>query len=258
MTERIQAHALGQSFYDTPLRPGTDEPPYREILDRLPHGGADAAYKHLLAVQRFAQRRFPSYTMLRAFWPSILLNYNLDGLAADTCGDHHLVVPMHGSVPADYGSPAGREIARSLQEYRIELPYDGLHPIGPELVTDAALQCRLRYMEWRDATFAMIVGYSFGRFEGGYDDNLSLASFIRRFRDKPIDIYICDPYPIELAGMLGEKLRSKRVHTFPIYWNILASGFTQVLAGVLDIADLAFIHEVTLDRHGPSFLPAQD
>ena len=164
---------------------------------------------------------------------------------------------MHGSVPAGYGGPVGAEIARSSQKYRFELPYDGLHLIGPEPV-DEGLKCRLRYMEWRDAAFVMIVGYSFGRFEGGYDDNLSLASFIRRFRDKPIDIYICDPHPLELADMLSKELRSKRVHAFPVYWNILAWGFTAVLSGVLDIAHLAFIHEVTLDRHGPSFQPAQD
>ena len=57
MTERIQAQALEQVFDDRPIFPGTLEPPYKEILDRLPHGGAVAAYMHQLAIQRFARRR---------------------------------------------------------------------------------------------------------------------------------------------------------------------------------------------------------
>jgi hypothetical protein len=45
------------------------------------------------------------------------------------------------------------------------------------------------------------------------------------------------------------------VHAFPIYWNVLAWAFTQVIAGGLDVAHLDYFHSATLDRFGPSFLP---
>jgi hypothetical protein len=257
MTKRIQVQAVGQSFNDRPIFPGTPEPPYKEILDRLPHGGAVAAYMHQLGVQRYARRRIPNYLVLRAFRPSLLLNYNLDGLATDTCGDHHVAVPMHGSVGAEYGSAAGADLARVLQEYSLEMPHDGLHPIGPELVTDERLQRKLRFLQRCSPAFVMIVGYSFGRFEGGYDDCLSLATFIGRFRDMLLDVYVCDPRPFDLAGMLGEELRSKRVHAFPVYWNVLAWCFAQVLTRKLDAAHLDFIHELTLDDCGSGFLPEE-
>jgi len=255
ITERIQAHAVGQSFDDRPLFPGTPGPPYQEMLQRLPYGGAIAAYMHQLAKQRFARRRIPNYTVLRRFCPSILLNYNLDGLASDTCGDIHLVVAMHGSVGAEYGSPGGAEWARVAQEYGLDTPHDGLHPIGPESFTDERLHRRLRVMQQRNPRFLMIVGYSFGKFEGGYDDQVSLNTLIGRFRDVPIDIYVCDPRPDDPAGMLGEELRSNRVHGFPVYWNVLAWAFSRVLAGKLDVSCLDYLHEMTLDSRGSGFLP---
>jgi hypothetical protein len=245
MTQRILEHAASQ---------GLDG----EILDRLPHSGAFAHYRHQLAIARYGRLRPPNYTVLSAFQPSLLLNYNLDGLATTICSDQHVVVPMHGSVDAYYGSLAGANLARVLQEYPCELPYDELHPVGPELITDRRLQYKLRYMNRSRPAFIMIVGYSFGRFANGYDDEISRATFIRRFRDVPLDIYICDPFPFELASMLGEELRSKRIHLLPVYWNIMAWAFSQVLIGTLDVGVLASIHEKILDRYGSTFLPDQD
>ena len=58
-----------------------------------------------------------------------------------------------------------------------------------------------------------------------------------------------------LAGMLGEELRSNRVHSFPVYWNVLAWAFSRVLAGKLDVSCLDYLHEMTLDTRGSGFLP---
>ena len=76
-----------------------------------------------------------------------------------------------------------------------------------------------------------------------------------RFRDAPIDVYICDPQPKNLAEMLRDRLRSNRVHSFSVYWNVLAWAFTQVLEGKMDPGLLHYLHELTLDAHGASFLP---
>jgi hypothetical protein len=226
-----------------------------EVLARLGHGGALAHYMHQLAGPRFARRRIPNYTVLRHFRRSLLLTWNMDGLAMDTCGSGHDVVETHGAVPAEYGSAAGAEWARVNQEYRLDVPGHGLHAIGPETLDDAELQRKLLAMQLCNPAFVMIVGYSFGLFDGRCDDQLALATFIGRFHDVPIDVYVCAPHPAELAGLLGDELRSDRVHAFAVYWNVLAWAFEQVITGKMDMAHLDHFHNVTLDKRGPGFLP---
>lgn len=255
LTERIQAQARGHDFWGRPLRPGTDDFPTMEVLARLGHGGALAHYMHQLAGPRFARQRIPNYTVLRFFRRSILLTWNMDGLAHDTCGDHHHVVEAHGDIAAEYGSAAGAEWARVAQEYGLETTAHGLHPIGPEHLDDVELQHRLQAMQKCDPAFVLIVGYSFGLFDGRCDDQLALATFIGRFRDAPIDVYVCSPQPTGLACLLGEELRSNRVYAFSVYWNVMAWAFTQVIAGRMDPALLDYIHDATLDARGPTFLP---
>jgi hypothetical protein len=255
LTERIQEQARGHDFWGRPLRPGTDDFPTMEVLARLGHGGALAHYMHRLAGPRFARRRIPNYTVLRLFRRSVMLTWNMDGLAADTCGDCHHIVETHGSVPAEYGSAAGAEVARVTQEYSLELNGHGLHPIGPERIDDAELQGKLLAMQQSKPAFVLIVGYSFGLFEGRCDDQLALATFVNRFRDVPIDVFVCDPRPRDLAEMLRAELRSNRVHAFPVFWNVLAWVFTQVMAGKIDAAQLDYFHEFTLHDRGPGFLP---
>ena len=256
LTERIQKQARDHDFWGRELRPGTDDFPTMEVLARLGHGGAQAHYMHQLAGPRFARCRIPNYTVLRHFRRSLLLTWNMDGLARDTCGPWHHIVEVHGSVGAEYGSTAGAYWARVTQEYRLDVSAPGLHPIGPESLDDAGLQHKLQAMQQCDPSFVMIVGYSFGLFDGRCDDQLALATFVGRFRDVPIDVYICGPHPRDLAEMLGEELRSSRVHAFPVYWNVLAWAFEQVIAAKMDVAQLDYIHGATLDTRGPGFLPA--
>jgi len=175
----------------------------------------------------------------------------MDGLATDTCGDWHRVIETHGGVPAEYGSAAGANLARVIQEYRLEVADHGLHPIGPERLDDMDLQRKLLAMQQCTPAFVLIVGYSFGLFDGRCDDQLALATLANRFRDAPIDVYVCDPRPQDLSEMLRAELRSRRVHSFPVYWNVLARAFIQVLAGKMDVSQLNRFHESTLDAHGP-------
>lgn len=162
---------------------------------------------------------------------------------------------LRGVVPAEYGSSAGAEWALVTQEYRLDVTGHGLHAIGPENLDDAELKSKLLAMQLSNPAFVMIVGYSFGLFDGRCDDQLALATFIGRFRDLPIDVYVCDPHPRELAGLLGEELRSDRVHALPVYWNVLAWTFQQAITGKMDMAHLDYFHNITLDKRGPSFLP---
>jgi len=183
----------------------------------------------------------------------VMLNFNLDGLASDICGSRHWIEDMHGSVHAAYGGPAGADLMKVALEYGIDVTDDELWPCGPETLTDR-LYRKLRAITLSNPAFVMIVGYSFGKTEGGYDDALSLQAFVRRFRHRPLDVYVLDPRPHELAGILGEQLQSNRVHPFPVYWNVLAEAFTRVLSGRLDVARVDYFHDMTLNNHGPGIV----
>lgn len=255
LTERVLAQSYGYNFSDRQMRPGTDQPPYMEILARLGHGGALAQYMHLLAIPRYAEWRIPNYIVLRLFQRSLLITWNLDGLAKDTCCDWHRVIEAHGGVPAGYGSAVGGEWARATQEHRFEVADQGLHPIGLERLDDLNLQHALLAIQQCAPAFILIVGYSFGLFEGYCDDYLSIATIVNRFRDVPIDVFICDPQPQVLAEMLRAELRSDRIHVFPVYWNVLAWAFIQAIFGKIDLNKLHDFHESLLDARGPCFMP---
>jgi hypothetical protein len=63
------------------LRPGTEVPPYQEILQRMADPYPRLNLKLLLAKARFEKRRPDSYRVLNRFYPSLIANYNHDGLA---------------------------------------------------------------------------------------------------------------------------------------------------------------------------------
>jgi hypothetical protein len=188
-----------------------------EILQRLGHNGAFASLRYHLAANRFIKRRIVNYTVLRAFHPSLILSWNVDGLVADTCCPPHWVQEMHGSFAAGYGGPEGAEIMRLTQEWEIEIDPEGVLAWGREAHTNERLWHKLQAMQRSNPAFVMIVGYSFGKTNGTYHDQFSLDTFVRRFRGEPLDVYVLDPRPDDLADMLGERLQSNRVHAFPCW-----------------------------------------
>lgn len=259
LTDRVKAEAKGVNFYpNREVRPGTPEVPTGEILLRLSHGGASASLMYYLSQSRFEERRVTNYTVLRAFYPSLIMNYNLDGLSADICGAHHRVVNVHGTIESWYGGPSGAKIMRLAQEYGIEIAHDGLVLCGPESFTSVPLRKKLEVMLRSNPAFVMFIGYSFGKNDTSYDDHVTLERFIARFRGVPIDVYVLDPHPSDLTEMLRERLGSNRVHALPVYWNLLAEAFTQVLLGQLCSESLDHFHGRLLDDHGPGIVFPRD
>src|SRR6478609_185665 len=86
-------------------RPGADDPPLREMLERLPGWYVWLSAMRALALPRYLRRSSHNYEVFRYFHPSFLLNFNHDGLAGDICGDRHAVRTTHGTVEAGFGSP---------------------------------------------------------------------------------------------------------------------------------------------------------
>ena len=92
---------------------------YQEILERLPNYFARTHLKHLLAKANFYGRQSESYRIFRCFRPSLIANYNHDGLAARLAAAGHRVVEMHGSVERGYGSPQVAQFLEQAREYHL-------------------------------------------------------------------------------------------------------------------------------------------
>jgi hypothetical protein len=118
--------SLSQAFPGRFLRPGCQDCPFHELLNRMPDAYGRTNLKHELGRTRFEGRALDAYRVFRQFHPSALLNYNLDGLATDHCGDVQEVFDPHGTVERGYGSPSGAALVASLREYDFAVTPDPL------------------------------------------------------------------------------------------------------------------------------------
>jgi hypothetical protein len=225
---------------------------------RLTESAALASLMHHFSAPRYMRRQIANYVVLRAFAASLILNYNVDGLAADVCGLHHRHIDMHGTVDACYGGPAGEALVRLAHEFGEEINRPDLVLFAPEAPTDQRLWMNLQAIAHCHPAFVMLVGYTFGKTESAYHDVLSLEMLVSRFRGTRTDVYVLDPFPFDVAEMLRERLCSNRVFAFPVYWNVLAWAFTLVLSGKLSAARLGYFHELMLDTYGSGVVFPQE
>jgi len=181
---------LSRVFPDRIIRPGTDEFPYQELVERMPDGFARLYMKHDLSRVRFSGRPRDNYTAFRLFYPATLMNYNLDGLATEFCGDVHHVLPPHGTIPKGYGSPDVTRLLPNVRDYDLQLGPDGLVMSVPESSDDVNLWRCLDMMAACSPQFIAIIGYTFGRNSNGHDNWISLERFKRAFRSFAGNIFV--------------------------------------------------------------------
>jgi len=238
------------------IRSGTAEPPYRELLARLPNFFARLFMKHDLSCARNTRRHVDNYRVFNFFHSSTILNYNLDGLAGDICGRSHHVVDVHGTIERAYGSPHMQENLLGLRDFDLPLQPDGLLLCVPESSGDLNIR-RLEYQVWKAARsspkFIALIGYSFGRNRQGYDDHESLDLFRQEFRGFRGAIYVIDPQPDasrHICDMIAELLQSSRVCGVRRYWNVLAHAFVEALCHPYDQRSLDRRYGEVLDSSG--------
>ena len=248
-----QCAPLSRLFPDRIIRPGTDEFPYAEIVQRMPDSFARIYMKHDLSSVRYSERPRDNYTAFRLFHPAMLMNYNLDGLATEYCGDVHQVVTPHGTVPKGYGSPNIARLLASVRDYDLRLAPDGLVMSVPESDDDENfenLRSCLDMMAMCSPQFISIVGYTFGRNDDGHDDWISLDRFKCAFRGFAGDIYVIEPKPEPLREIIADAVQSNRVFGVRGYWNIIAHVFLEAARGRADGRSLSYACERILDQHG--------
>jgi hypothetical protein len=241
---------MSQIFPGRILRPGTENFPLHELLNRMPDAFARFYLKHELARTRFAGTMLDAYYVFRRFHPSAILNYNLDGLMADHCGDIHEVFDPHGTVEPGYGSPSGAALVAAVREYDFTVAPDSFVMSVPESPADNRLVHQLLTATHIVPNYIAIIGYSFAGKEPDYDDFISLKFLISRYRRFPGNVYVMSPYPAELSDVIAHGIDSNRVYPIPTRWNVLAHAMVESLSGRRIGKSLNYSCEQLLDRYG--------
>jgi hypothetical protein len=257
LTQRMIDHSgieIGDIFPGRELRPGTDEYPFREILKCLPDGFAREQLKHVLARARYFARTkgtvTDSYRVFRAFQASVIADYNHDGLAREFCGAMHGIVEMHGTIHPVYGSPGFGAWISELREFDIALPPDDFVMGLPESRTDRRLCRRLSWVMSKAPRHVAIIGYSFAQIGSSYDDAVTLACFVQRFKHYPGAIPVVSPDSTQLCDMLSDALEIKTVYPIKRYWNVLAHAYLETQRDPDKFRSLDHAHGFLYDRHG--------
>jgi hypothetical protein len=175
--QRIIEPALGISMFELTgreIRPGTELYPIEAVLRRLPDNAARLRILIEMAKFRFSGLATDNYRVFGRFHPSLILNYNLDGLVADQCGGQHRVINVHAIVDPWYGSPSAESIMPAIRQFNFSLPADDLILCVPEHHEDEGLKKRLQMTGAFSPDFIAIIGYRFAKVGNQYDDYVSL------------------------------------------------------------------------------------
>jgi hypothetical protein len=141
----------------------------KAVLAHMPNGVPTLHIVHEIGKARLKQinenLRYRNYGIFKFLPRTVLLNYNLDGIAGDICGPHHRVVPVHGTVKAHMGAPDIADMLGAVRDYGYDVGFDDLLLCVPEPTFGepghAELVARLSPMWSIEPDFLAICGYSF-------------------------------------------------------------------------------------------------
>jgi hypothetical protein len=246
----VRPISLSELFPDRIIRPGSDIVPFQEKLDRMSDSFARTFLKHLLSKPRFSQRPLDAYRTFAYFHPSVLLNYNLDGLATDHCSGIHWVFDAHGTVGHGYGSPLGASLVESVRDFDLEIATDHLIMSVAEPDDDLRLVEQVMRATSFTPDFVALIGYSFARNAEAFDDHISYEIFKRKFHRFRGNVYVIDPFPDSIRDMIADGIESDSVFAVPARWNILSHVFIDFLSGNIGRRSINYVCEQILDRYG--------
>lgn len=157
--------------------------------------------------------------------PSVLLNFNLDGMANSYCGNRHIVFEPHGRIDAErFASRIYGDLLDATMAYDLALPdirYKLLPGPEPSCITRRfAYRALPRWFE--NAPSVLIVGYSFGKQENGFDDSESLEFFVELLRRTGKHAFVLSPSPEELTEILQQRVSLFSVTGISVRWELFA------------------------------------
>jgi hypothetical protein len=251
MIENSSGITISDIYPGREIRAGSWEYPIREILQRIPNFYDRIWLKHLLSKPNFAALQNDNYGVFNFFRPSLIANYNHEGLATRLCGQRrHRILEMHGSVGREFGSPDLESFINQVREYHLPEVLDGIVMGVPESCADQALALNLLTIGRFNPRFIAIIGYSFAKTANGYDDDVSVAYFEQRYREFQGNIYVIDPQPEHLREMLSERLMSKNIVEVRARWNVLAHAFAITVRRPSARRSINYAYQHLLDAYG--------
>ncbi len=258
LTRRIISSAsnipIADVFPERGARPGAvddrNDFPYQDVLLRLPDFYSRLFIKYELAKARYCWNDCVNYYIFRLFYPSVVLTFNLDGLASDLCRSVHKVIDAHGTVATGYGSDEIAKLLERVREVDLDIEQDHLLMSVPERYDDLRLERGLNTLNNFSPYFAAFIGYSFGRTTNGFDDHISLDFFRHHFHCFKGNIYIIDPDPYLIREMIADGIKSNNVISVRAHWNVLANVFYRAVHDGLGRKSIQYMCEKTLDSFG--------
>ncbi len=130
------------------------------------------------------------------------------------------------------------------------VPPDDLVMGVPESWTDADLYRRLSWIMSKAPRHVTIIGYSFAQMGNGYDDSVTLACFVQKFKNFRGTILVISPEPTQLCEMLSDALEIKTVYPIKRYWNLLAHAYLETQRNPERFPSLDYAHGFLFDQYG--------
>jgi hypothetical protein len=253
LTSRMlgEARRIGAKdvYPDRIFRPGADDFPYQDALRRMTDYYARNIIKHALARPLWDRRQSHNYNIFNSFFPSVLANYNHDGLAEAYCGRRHRVLSMHGTVGEHFGAPWVGQFLADSREFDFPMHHDGLLMGVPE-GQSVELLGRLQSATAFRPDFIAVIGYSFAKIDNKHDDHVSFDWYMSHFQGYDGAIYVVDPQPAAVQAALADGLQSRKVVAVKAYWNVLSHVLMQALYSRQSPRSLSYRYEQILDRDG--------
>jgi hypothetical protein len=165
--------------------------------------------------------------------PAVIFDFNLDGGMDAYCGRRHLVLAPHGTFDRRILEVScQQELIDAVLHYeipltaisRVVLPGPEHHKITNGWPYQSAIEVFPR------CPAMVIVGYSFGRWDGALDDLESFEFFVDLLKRSPKPVVVVSPEPEFLAGSLQDSVKSRKIYGCPIYWHKFAASVWRVVA----------------------------
>jgi hypothetical protein len=213
--KRVVAGYQGGAFWDS----------QEAALQHITTGALDLLVQKQLSYP--LRQAIPAqYQFLRSVGaPSLFFSFNLDGLAKACLGDVHVVLEPHGTVDREWTEAPDFD---TLLEWALDIELPHLRPKllpGPEPTSITGSVPYLRARNWiRRAPSVSLIGYSFGKNDRGHDDEESFEYVIEHVTATSCVLFVVSPDPFELAALIEERLRSKRVLPVALYWDVFTKA----------------------------------
>jgi hypothetical protein len=202
-----------------------DDQTKKALIDRLPSGAIRAISMQLMTPDKINKLSHKYIVFNKARIPSIIFNYNNDGLASRYCKRHYILYP-HSVLNDIYRSSEWDRIIDYCLLYHFEPPVPsglilpGREPIG--IINNPAFRFAEAYFEYTE-DYIVIVGYSFG-FNGlDVDDWVSLDFFRRNLHRYRRKIIVIDRDNSRfIADMLSYEFKQNDIFAISADWNYLS------------------------------------